>query len=365
MRHFLRYSALFIGLFLIPFAALASAGIWRGSLDINLDGIITNYREGSGTGTPFASANLGSITNTSTFKLQDPYLFSFKNGGCDVTGADFYYRVYKMGNTPGAYTNVSFGFACSCGSGCWRNSVSGCGTNDQEWGSSSTIIDLLAAAKNVDGSAGTYVLDVYWTINVAACAIPPALGSVTATFTATTSLPIELTAFHAARQARTVDLTWATATELNNDHFEVECSVDGSAWSLLAVVPTQNGNARFAQTYSMTDQHPRPVRNYYRLRQVDRDGKSSLSTVRMVEMDGRFVAAISPNPVQDGMLQLTLPAGEAAAHVRLLDIQGHLLRTWTFDAETELTVPLDLTGVPAGVFFLQVNSDTPLRVAKK
>ena len=214
-------------------------------------------------------------------------------------------------------------------------------------------------------SAGIYVLDVYWTINVAACAIPPALGSVTATFTATTSLPIELTAFHAARQAHTVDLTWTTATEQNNDRFEVERSVDGTAWALLTVVPTQNGNARFAQTYSMTDQHPWPVRNYYRLRQVDRDGKSATSTVRMVEMDGNTAATIAPNPVLDDILQLMLPAGEAAAHVRLLDIQGHLLRTWTFDAETEQTVPLDLTGVPAGMFILQVNSDTPLRVAKK
>ena len=352
-----------------PHFAWADAGIWRGSLDINLNGTTTNYRELTGTGTQFSGANLGAITNSSTFQLLAPYLFSFKNSGCDVTGANFYYRVYKMGSSPGAYTSVTFGFVCNCippGTGCWRSSVFSCSNStDQEWGSSSTNVNLLQAAKIANGSAGTYVLDVYWTITVANCVVPPALGSFTATFEALTSLPIELTAFRAEKIARSVQLTWTTATEQNNDRFELERSTDGNVWSLLTTVPTQNGNARYPQTYDVTDQLPRPARNYYRLRQVDTDGKSAYSAVRTVEMDRGAVATIAPNPVENGTLHLSLPAGITDAHVRLLDVQGRLLRTWTFSTETEITVPLDLAGLPGGILFLQVNGDTPLRVIRR
>ncbi len=180
-----------------------------------------------------------------------------------------------------------------------------------------------------------------------------------------TSLPIELTAFGAEKIARTVRLTWTTATEQNNDRFEVERSSDGTLWSLLTTVPTQNGNARYPQTYDVTDQFPRPARNYYRLRQVDTNGKSAYSAVRTVEMERGAVATIAPNPVENGTLQLSLPAGITDAHVRLFDAQGRLLRSWKFDTEAEVTVPLELTGIAGGMLFLQVNGDTPLRIVKR
>lgn len=357
-------------LFIHTYSAQASAGIWRGSLNINLNGTQTTYHQGAGADASFSGANLGSINSSSTFQLQDPYLFSFKNGGCDVTGAHFYYRVFKQGNMGGAYNQIDFTFVCNCvppGGSCWRTSVSSCGNStDQEWGNAASNIDLLAAALAADGSMGNYSLEVYWTIDVNLCGTSPIqLGPLTANFTATTSLPIELTAFQAQKIDHSVALRWTTATEQNNDRFEIQRSANGLDWSVLATIPTQNGNARTPQTYTFSDQHPWPTRDYYRLRQVDVDGKSSFSPVKMVDMDHAPTARIFPNPVEDGLLQLTLPGNDNSNHIRLHDAQGRLLRTWTIDSETETTLPLDLAGLPTGILFLQVNGTTPLRVVKK
>ncbi len=179
------------------------------------------------------------------------------------------------------------------------------------------------------------------------------------------SLPIELTAFQAEKTDRSVVLHWTTATEQNNDRFELERAPDGSHWSLLSMVPSQNGNARFPQHYSAQDPHPWPARNYYRLRQVDTDGKFTYSPVRIVDMGGTATATIFPNPVVNDALQLVLPATELNAQVRLTDVQGRLLRQWTFNMETEWSGTLDLSGVPAGIFFLQVNGELPIRVVKQ
>ncbi|MEO6760434.1 MAG: T9SS type A sorting domain-containing protein, partial [Saprospiraceae bacterium] len=178
------------------------------------------------------------------------------------------------------------------------------------------------------------------------------------------SLPIELTEFQAVKAGHAVNLQWTTATEQNNDHFEVERSSNGADWTMLTILPTKNGNARYPQNYQTTDANPQPARNYYRLRQVDTDGRASYSAVRIVEMGVESIASVAPNPIENGLLQLTLTGSPSPNQVRLTDSQGRLLRSWTFEMETSGTVPLDLSDFPKGVMFLQVNAEPVLRVVK-
>ncbi|MFD1001513.1 DUF2341 domain-containing protein [Ohtaekwangia kribbensis] len=96
-------------------------------------------------------------------------------------------------------------------------------------------------------------------------------------------LPVELLYFKAIPYENTVDIYWATATEINNDYFTLERSVDARTWSVLKTIPGA-GTSIEEQRYSVTDYNPNR-RNYYRLKQTDFDGTSSYSSVAIADLD--------------------------------------------------------------------------------
>ena len=96
-------------------------------------------------------------------------------------------------------------------------------------------------------------------------------------------LPINLTSFTAQKQAAGVQLKWNTASEQNNSHFDVQRSVDGVTFSNLGRV-NGAGNSTTSLAYYFTDKSPASGVNYYRLSQVDFDGKTTLSNPVSVNM---------------------------------------------------------------------------------
>lgn len=111
-----------------------------------------------------------------------------------------------------------------------------------------------------------------------------------------TTLPIELTKFDAELNSkRTVDVSWTTETEINNDYFIVEKSIDLQTWEKIAEV---NGAGNSSQTinYYTEDKTPIIGMNYYRLKQVDYDGQISISDIRAVNLEIMESVSIYPNP---------------------------------------------------------------------
>ena len=97
--------------------------------------------------------------------------------------------------------------------------------------------------------------------------------------TGNTTLPVALTTFTAkANNTGSVNISWTTASEKNNSHFEVTRSADGVSFNKLAEV-AGSGNTNTAQHYNYTDAKPASGNNYYRLKQVDHDGKSAYSQI--------------------------------------------------------------------------------------
>ncbi|WP_159437420.1 T9SS type A sorting domain-containing protein [Hymenobacter daecheongensis] len=131
-------------------------------------------------------------------------------------------------------------------------------------------------------------------------------------------LPVELTAFEALRQTNAVLLKWATASEKNNDRFEVERSADGQEFRAIGTV-AGHGSTTQAQTYALTDRQPLSGLSYYRLRQVDTEGAFSYSPVRVVATGA--AAALYPNPAQE---DLHLPTGSAGQPYQVLNLLGQL-----------------------------------------
>ena len=97
--------------------------------------------------------------------------------------------------------------------------------------------------------------------------------------TGATTLPVSLTTFTAkANKAGTVNLSWSTASEQNNSHFDVLRATDNATFGKIGQV-TGNGTSNAINNYSFTDTKPTNGTNYYRLKQVDNDGKSAQSKV--------------------------------------------------------------------------------------
>lgn len=110
------------------------------------------------------------------------------------------------------------------------------------------------------------------------------------------SLPVELLDFSTKGNSNgQVDLHWATASEVGNDHFIVERSGDGKDWSALEKVDGQ-GHSTIVFQYNMTDERPLPGLNYYRLVQVDFDGNKEPFAGGQRGNWGRVGAAHFPQP---------------------------------------------------------------------
>ena len=113
----------------------------------------------------------------------------------------------------------------------------------------------------------------------------------------TTTLPVNFTSFTAKSNGTTAQLNWATVTEVNNKGFNVQHSVDGVTYSNLGFV-SGNGNSIQNNNYSFTHYSPSNGNNYYRLQQVDNDGKLAYSPVQVVNFNQLQTAlTVYPNPV--------------------------------------------------------------------
>jgi hypothetical protein len=140
-------------------------------------------------------------------------------------------------------------------------------------------------------------------------------------------LPIELLAFRGEQIEHAVQLSWSTATELNNDYMLIERSADGLDFDEIGRIEGK-GTTLEPQQYSFTDHFPNRGWNYYRLVQVDFDGSVEYHPVIviMVEKDQRMELSVFPNPIaeDDLHIQWSAPRGEKA-RLRLLDESGRLL----------------------------------------
>ncbi|MEZ4936371.1 MAG: hypothetical protein R2799_02120 [Crocinitomicaceae bacterium] len=111
-------------------------------------------------------------------------------------------------------------------------------------------------------------------------------------------LPVELVSWKATLVDGKVELKWITETEINNDYFEVERSVDGINWESVLVVEGA-GNSTQLMEYLHYDTSPLFGLSYYRLKQVDFDGTSKYFDIQSVNLALDQNLTFYPNPVKD------------------------------------------------------------------
>ena len=170
------------------------------------------------------------------------------------------------------------------------------------------------------------------------------------------SLPVELTDFQLTAAPGKVVLRWETAQEVNNEHFSVERSADGTQFEGILELAGA-GNSSRPQAYSASDPSPLSGLNYYRLKQVDFDGSFTYSQVLSTSfaLEG-YGASLFPNPANDQTRLRLLSPESWQGQVVVSDLNGRVWLRQPVDAPAGSTeIALNLSPLSSGMYVVQVQ----------
>lgn len=144
-------------------------------------------------------------------------------------------------------------------------------------------------------------------------------------------LPVDLLSFDAILNDNGIELNWATASELNNDYFELERSVDGIAFEVIAKIDG-HGTTNTLNNYSHLDTEPYFGVSYYRLVQIDYDGTYAIYNPIAIDNDqfrSGLELTLFPNPTDEYNINVRVASGDENSPVLLAiyDVMGHLVHS--------------------------------------
>jgi len=181
-------------------------------------------------------------------------------------------------------------------------------------------------------------------------------------FTVTVNaLPVELVAFDAHLKGNSVLLNWNTATEVNNNGFEVERSINSGSWEKVGFVQGE-GNSNSTKYYSFNDYSLSNSGNYsYRLKQVDVDGSFKYSKIAQVNYSVPNEYSLLqnyPNPFNPSTtISYTLPES-ATVTIKIYDILGNEISTIVneFKPAGNYSFHFDASNLKSGIYLYKMES---------
>ncbi len=168
-------------------------------------------------------------------------------------------------------------------------------------------------------------------------------------------LPVTLIGFEVHKEGNGANLTWSTVSELNNRGFEVERSHNGANWAKIGFVASQSPghNSTGRLNYHYTDAAPLKGINYYRLKQLDLDGKSEHSGIRSIRIDKAAPGmTVYPNPTGSGSLTIDI-AGTGSYRAEVYSLAGVRVLQHNLLNGREL----DVRPLTAGMYVLRLVSE--------
>lgn len=172
------------------------------------------------------------------------------------------------------------------------------GSNTEDWGTTWSPANINSTAFGI--SLGSVNLNS----GTAAVFLAAEIDHIEATVYYEIPLPVELSSFNAERKNNfRVDINWATSSEINNDYFVIERSIDIVNWEKRERV-SGNGNSNTTNYYTFTDINNLDVTSYYRLKQIDFNGAYTYSKTLSIEpINNKNNFSIYPNP-SSGLLKI-------------------------------------------------------------
>ena len=175
-----------------------------------------------------------------------------------------------------------------------------------------------------------------------------------------TVLPVEWLRFSAERDGSVAVLSFSTATETGNAFFAIERSTDGRTFLEIGRVQGA-GTSQVAHAYTFTDEKPLTGMNYYRLRQVDVDGRASFSPIASVAFGKPGNISLAPSPAVDRMRIQLDEAPKHDGRWQVFDHMGRQVLSGNWEAE-RADLEVDVHTFPEGMYTFCLVVEGQVRV---
>lgn len=159
-------------------------------------------------------------------------------------------------------------------------------------------------------------------------------------------LPVELSSFSGNLSSSSVNLSWTTASEVNNDHFVVERSIDRKTFQEIGKV-AGNGTTFSEQDYSFVDRTPANGISYYRLAQFDFNGEMELHNV--IAVNNRTTSTSIYPTLTDGQINIKV---QEPASIRIFTPSGIVVKAFKLEESKQVNIQ----DLPSGIYTLTSNS---------
>jgi hypothetical protein len=192
-------------------------------------------------------------------------------------------------------------------------------------------------------------------------------GSQPASYTTSTApifgiLPVDLLYFNADEKENNIELTWATASEKNNDYFTIYRSIDGENWEEVSRIEGA-GNSNIVKNYNFIDNNPVNGTSYYKLRQTDFDGRYEEFEIVSVNIQlSETQVTLYPNPATDYINVNYIVASSAnEIKINIFNASGKLLISTTHEnKEFGNEAQINLQNLDNGMYYMQVSDNSEL-----
>ncbi len=164
-------------------------------------------------------------------------------------------------------------------------------------------------------------------------------------------LPVELVSFEVAGTSNAVEIRWSTASETNNDYFELQRSDDGRNWFAIAQIPGATHTTSLTN-YQYTDTRPALGWSYYRLRQIDLDGTSETFSAASVYFNPHSEYSITPNPAAN--LMTLQSEGLDHSSLSVITLSGKMVEVPVIKREAN-HVTYNVSKLIRGMYILRVQ----------
>jgi hypothetical protein len=164
-------------------------------------------------------------------------------------------------------------------------------------------------------------------------------------------LPVELVSFTGRLEGNYTILNWETASEFNNDLFEIERSVDVNDFEKIGTIKG-HGNSNIPLAYQFTDQLTTSGTYYYRLKQIDFDGTTSYSNIIAVYFEFDVQIMVYPNPAQDWII-IQAKNAKTSYRIQIFSISGNLILEELLE-NRDGQHQVDIRNLPKGVYFVSI-----------
>jgi hypothetical protein len=169
---------------------------------------------------------------------------------------------------------------------------------------------------------------------------------------ATCALPLQFLSFSGLYANDASMLLWQTAQEINSSYFDVEMSRNGVDFAAFGRV---KANGAGDGSYRYLHQSPPPGMVYYRLRQVDKDGRFSYTGIITLRIDAARQKGLYllPNPARD-MINLVYPASDRVSTAMIVNSTGILVKSKTLPLRSSACI-INIHELPAGIYYVYIR----------